>query len=439
MTRETLVLCCSVGLLLAARGFAQTGPNTVEFSFSNPGARSMGFGGAFVALADDATAAFANPAGLVQLNGPEVSIEGRLWSYATPFTEGGRISGPPTGIGLDTTPGLRTGISSDSLSGLSFLSLVYPKGPASLAVYRHQLANFKAASMTDGLFGTTPRGEPFRFRDLRTVIELRIVSYGASGAYRLSDNFSLGIGVAYFVGKFTSEGDIFAPVTETLPDGFLRPQHLLPGSGNGTRPCAPRRLELGRERGIPLAGRGTVEPRSSLSSGAELRAERRRARRAGLGSHCAGRHATGVGSGRSHPLSGRLRAGSCLQIQQWRDHGHRREWDYVRYSAITDSLVSDLVDEDAELDDVNEFHLGFEYAFVTSAPVLAFRLGAWLDPDHRIRNNRNALTRALFQSGEDHWHFALGFGLAFQRFQFDLGIDLSKLRDTASASVIFSF
>ncbi len=111
----------------------------------------------FVALADDATAAFANPAGLVQLNRPEVSIEGWLWSYATPFTEGGRIFGPPTGIGLDTTPGLRTGISSDALSGLSFLSLVYPKGPASLAVYRHQLANFKAASMTDGLFGTIAR------------------------------------------------------------------------------------------------------------------------------------------------------------------------------------------------------------------------------------------------------------------------------------------
>ena len=115
------------------------------------------------------------------------------------------------------------------------------------------------------------------------------------------------------------------------------------------------------------------------------------------------------------------------------------EWDYVRYSAITDSLVSDLVDEDAELDDVNEFHMGFDYVFVATAPLLALRLGAWLDPDHRIRNNRNAITRALFQSGEDHWHFALGFGLAFQRFQFDLGIDLSKLRDTASASVIFSF
>ena len=47
----------------------------LETSFSSPGARSLSLGGAFVAMADDATAAFANPSGLVQLARPEVSIE----------------------------------------------------------------------------------------------------------------------------------------------------------------------------------------------------------------------------------------------------------------------------------------------------------------------------------------------------------------------------
>ena len=56
-------------------GRAQGGPTTIQLSFSNPGARSLGFGGAFVALADDATAAFANPAGLAQLTKPELSVE----------------------------------------------------------------------------------------------------------------------------------------------------------------------------------------------------------------------------------------------------------------------------------------------------------------------------------------------------------------------------
>jgi len=43
-----------------------------ELSYSNPGARSLGFGGAFTAQADDATAAFANPSGLVRLVRPRV-------------------------------------------------------------------------------------------------------------------------------------------------------------------------------------------------------------------------------------------------------------------------------------------------------------------------------------------------------------------------------
>src|SRR5437773_7788330 len=48
-----------------------------QFSFVNPGARSSGMGNAFVGLADDATAAEANPAGLTILTKPEVSFEYR--------------------------------------------------------------------------------------------------------------------------------------------------------------------------------------------------------------------------------------------------------------------------------------------------------------------------------------------------------------------------
>lgn len=53
---------------------------TIEISSSpNPvgsGARALGMGGAFIGVADDATAASWNPAGLIQLETPEVSIVG---------------------------------------------------------------------------------------------------------------------------------------------------------------------------------------------------------------------------------------------------------------------------------------------------------------------------------------------------------------------------
>lgn len=74
----------------------------LQFNFSDPGARSLGLGGAFVGLADDATAAFANPAGLVQLGRPEISLEGRRTSYSTPYTEGGRAEVPRVDSGSTT-------------------------------------------------------------------------------------------------------------------------------------------------------------------------------------------------------------------------------------------------------------------------------------------------------------------------------------------------
>ena len=46
-----------------------------QFNFNNPGARALGMGGAFVAVADDATAVVANPAGLTILQRPEISAE----------------------------------------------------------------------------------------------------------------------------------------------------------------------------------------------------------------------------------------------------------------------------------------------------------------------------------------------------------------------------
>jgi long-subunit fatty acid transport protein len=65
----------SVGQIQADTLFQKTGisssPNPV-----GSGARAMGMGGAFIGIADDATAASWNPAGLIQLETPEVSIVG---------------------------------------------------------------------------------------------------------------------------------------------------------------------------------------------------------------------------------------------------------------------------------------------------------------------------------------------------------------------------
>ncbi len=450
--RTVLILLAILPVPTSAR--AQAGsPTTIELSFSNPGARSLGFGGAFVALADDATAAFANPAGLMQLSTPEVSVEGRLWSYSTPFTEGGRVSGQPTGNLLDNTPGLRSRVSSESLLALSFMSFVYPREDWSLAFYRHQSANFEVATETQGLFfdsfeldgsdllvASTEEARTFRFADLRTFTDFEMVTYGVAGAYRLTETFSLGAALAYFDAIFTTKADVFAPVEETLPDGAFGENAYLPAarflssevtttdggdwgvtggflwqvaqqwSVGGFYRQGPSLKVLQQDVSGPVLE--PIVPDGTLLSSAP----------------------SPLGLPDVYGLGTAFKSQSGAVTVSF-------EWDRVQYSTITRSLDEALSGGELELDDGHEIHLGFEYVFIgSSTPIIALRSGVWRDPDHRIRFvGDDEFIRALLPSGDDEVHFALGFGVAFQKFQLDFGVDLSDLVDSVSFSAIYSF
>ena len=239
------------GVLLAASQVDAQTPPIFEFSFSNPGARSMGLGGAFAGLADDATAAFANPAGLVQLLTPEISVEGRFWSYSTPFTLGGRLDGQPTGNGLDRAPGLRMGESSQELAGLSFLSFVYPRSDWSIAVYRHQSANFEFQSESQGFFGDAP--PPFTVRredDIRMKLDLDLVSYGVVRGLQSEGRAQPG-GRSLLRGRKADEPERSVRSDRSEPAGrFLRSEQLRPGCALGVEHCPQRRLGLDLQLGV---------------------------------------------------------------------------------------------------------------------------------------------------------------------------------------------
>lgn len=53
----------------------------VQLNLVNPGGKSLAMGGAFVSVADDSTAALANPAGLTQLGSWQVGVSGKTFSF----------------------------------------------------------------------------------------------------------------------------------------------------------------------------------------------------------------------------------------------------------------------------------------------------------------------------------------------------------------------
>lgn len=93
--------------------FAQSFPmvNAIPHPVGS-GARALGLGGAFIAVADDATAASWNPGALIQLEKPEISVVGAF------------LLGHQDYNGGDT--GLAMGDEQDSRGELNYASIAYP-------------------------------------------------------------------------------------------------------------------------------------------------------------------------------------------------------------------------------------------------------------------------------------------------------------------------
>jgi len=77
--RHLVLFCILILPLVTNITIVQSQPMVSVPSSMNPvgsGARALGMGGAFIAVADDATAASWNPGGLIQLEKPEISVVG---------------------------------------------------------------------------------------------------------------------------------------------------------------------------------------------------------------------------------------------------------------------------------------------------------------------------------------------------------------------------
>ena len=434
------VLLCA--LLVPAPAAGQLQLSAFELSLSNPGARSLGLGGAFVALADDATAAYANPAGLVQLARPELSIEGRSWGYTTTVPVTGRAAGEPTGIGLDNTAGPRPGDFSADLSELSFLSYSWPLDRWSFAVYRHQLARFESSVERHGYFG--PAGsqslllpldgglgpaDTVRSFAARGSVSMDSVGFGAAVGVRLGDSLSVGISLAQVDTALRITGGNYLPDDDS-PEGFFGESSHLP------------------ERRYYEADLRSDGADWTWNAGLLWRFDRQWSLGAVYRSGWEVGFRNNVRTGQAWPLgpvdvigTGEIGFPSVFGFGvAYRAAGDRltlaAEWDRVEYS----KLLRSFGDDDDTLSDGEEVRLGGEYVFTRPAAVVALRLGAWLEPDHRLRaESDDPFVRTSQPVGNDETHLAGGVGLVFEVFQLDIAVDLSEVVDTASISVVYTW
>src|SRR5215203_16545 len=464
-----------LGLCLPTTGLlAQTNDDInsgLQFNFSTPGARSLGMGGAFLALADDATAAFTNPAGLTNLTvgGSEFSLELRQWRYTNVFTDGGHAFGPPTGVGLDTVEGLRNGESDSEVSGISFLSLGYvlPRG-FTLAFYRHELANFQARIESAGAFvGSGERGNPlFRVFPSRSNLNLQIVNYGLSSAYELPGSVSVGAGVSfyqldldsrterYFRGEQDANGD--GEVNEEdrrlsrQPGGFFGLPDFLGDNLFNIQTQEGDDTAWGVNLGVLWKINPLWSVGAAYRQGPDFDIQSR---------YVYGPRGPNPGQSANPNLCSSSRTQNCLGGQGvlhvpdvygagvvWTtSQGKTKitlDYDRVQYSQLTQDLTNLLARETGDFDrsnyrvrDGNEAHAGFEAILgIGSQLVATLRLGAWYDPAHTLEYiGTDQALRARFVAGEDAIHASSGVGLVIrENLQVDAALDLSDRVRTAS-------
>ncbi|HUF14016.1 MAG TPA: outer membrane protein transport protein [Longimicrobiales bacterium] len=208
---------------LNAENFAQLG-----FNFSPPGARSAAMGGAFIPLADDATAAETNPAGLTQLLYPQLSFEYKALEYTRTLEE-------PVADGTSSSE------FANQVALPSFASLAYPfsDGDAVIGFFGHQLVDYRSTVASAGV----DFGSGLFLRPYTSDIDMSVQNVGGALAFRLGSLMSLGVaGGASQLDMTVDFPRYDVPIFEP---GYLANRLVVDGSGSGSFANAGVLLKFG--------------------------------------------------------------------------------------------------------------------------------------------------------------------------------------------------
>ncbi len=419
---------------------------SLQFNFSNPGARSLAMAGALTGAGDDATGAWTNPGGLTNITRPEVGVEFRGFNFKTPFVFGGRFNGTPTQIGIDRTSGLTFGTSDDSTHSLSFVSAVVPKSRFAFAFYRTEVANFETNIQTSGPFFDQPTGvacsasRPDRCSRIRPVngnLDLQISNFGGSAAIRLTDQVSVGVGVSFYDFNLDSVNRRFDldGVPQTSPGGFYGDPSFASSNVGTTEFISGEDTSVGINIGASISPSDKFRIGASYRQGPKFDIDYRREREDGSLIN---------GDSSQFRVPDVIAVG--VLVKPIDALNVTVDFRRIQYSQLTSEMKAGFVGVDPEdygIDDGNEIRAAGEYLF-TNLPsplsAIAIRGGVWHDPDHRIRyTGAFSPDTLLYPEGDSEIHYTGGGGVVFEKVQFDVGFDRSETVKTFSVSAVLRF
>ncbi len=407
----------------------------IPFDLLAPGARALGLGGAFAAVADDATAAEANPAGQTILTRPEVSIHVRNASYNAGFLDPNQLDGELYGA---AGPGA-IGAYKDTNTKVSFASFVYPMDRFVLSGY------YQNSGALRGNSNITAYNDEYNDTYVATTaIDVEQDSFGLAGAYRISDMFSIGASLKY------SSLDYRSQSTSSV-FGFRDLEIHNPGSGPYTDEISLRSRSDSSDHdliwnlGVLINPNGKISGGLVYKKGGSYKALNTlsvvNVASCTTDDSCAENFSGSVQRPQEINLPDILSAGIALrpsdswllsmQVDQI-DYGSLPEGSPTGFLFGTFQGNSTPIDS---LDKKYSVHLGAEKTFLFNQPILGMsllsvRAGGFSDPDHDSYKN--------LKTGTTHYTFGLGTVVA-EHLQLDLGGEWSDRVNAVVMSGVYHF
>jgi long-subunit fatty acid transport protein len=413
-----------------------------RFNLINPGARARGIGGAFLSLADDATAAQSNPAGLSFLRRPEFFVE--LRSVDT-TTQSSSIQEALPG-GIDTF--VATGTNLADATSISFLSGVLTRKRWSLGFSRQELVDINNTTLSS--FAFTFEDTPGVFLvEGNGAIDVEVVNWNFSGGVRITENLGLGATLTY------STLDIASLVTNTIIDtgGLLTPKEIREPQVDLQTTIDDSDSDLIFSVGLLYRRLDRWSIGGVFRRGPRFTAEEQITTEIDSNPDGLPLDVFGVAARLGNRFTDRFSLPDTFGVGgSWNASEHltvAADIEHVLYSNLLDGYVSGvnvLTSEDAEftIDDATDLRAGIEYFFFNrdrSLPPLALRGGAYSEESSTIRARSTGsggfATEEVFRDPGRQEHLTLGLGVSLRRYKFDLAADFSELTNEYLLSFIY--